>query len=727
MLNAGALFNLFRVNSFYFQMLACGTLFAPLCPLEPLYAQGGFLAPVPADAAKNDTTTPHKMPGFSISVDEKKLNLLDDYERYIRHRMWEKALTTLKELSGTKSTSPLLPTAEGFLVDAESRIFMALISLPAEGREAFRLFFDGKARKQFEELPSQTGFKNPQAISDAKKIYSQYFLTSVGDDVADLLGNDAFERGEFSLAARYWRSILDHHPDTNLSEIDVNVKYALALIRSRQSEQAASNIQVISQQFPGKKVTMGGNSVDPVVYLKSLIETNPVKSAPSLHQTAMDSWFINQPIKLQPEKNKPRWKLTYLDNTASQAILKSQSDYYGRGKSYQTFVPPMAVDEKRAYINFYGVCFGVDLQTGKLVWRNAKFKDLGKHLSNYSFHRTSNLKQYHITASGNTVLATLIPEKEMNQYRAAYRLIAYQADSGKKLWTAKIGTESFISKPLVDGEHVYVVSHAQNNKLITLNSLSLKTGKKQWSIPLGTVVAGNSRNGMQVMPVPLLQKQGDDLLILTNNGALFEVSTSLKAINWVFRYPYKSNKTNTNYYYYAIKEETELHSKGQMIRDQNLIYFKEAGSSEVYALDYSAKKVIWKRPVKVSAQLVGIDQKNVYLMSKELEALDRKSHQLNWAVSLPVAAGGLSALIDPKDAWVFTSRGVFQVSKTNGDIIKIYRNSDFSSLGGAIDLHNGLMICISNRAVTAYPTSSQQSKEDTKEDTGNKKIKPLKQ
>jgi len=711
MLTMGAHLKLFRPDySFCFRVMIAVALFFSSGSIESLHAQiviaQAVAMPVPAVAEAN-AASPHKMPGFSLSVDEKKLNLLDDYERYIRHRMWEKALTALKELSETKSTSQLLPTADGFLVDAEYRIFMALVSLPAEGREAFRLFFDGKARKEFEELSAQTDVLTPKAISEAKKIYSQYFLTSIGDDVADLLGNDAFERGEFAQAAHYWRSILDHHSDTNLSEIDLNVKYALALIRSRQPEQAAANIQVISQQFPDKKVTLGGSAVDPVVYLKSLIAAEPVRSDPAANQIPQESNLINHPVSLQQGKNKPQWQLTYLDQTAAQAIENSQSDYYGRGKSYQTFVPPLAVDQKRAYINFYGVCFAVDLQSGKLVWRNAKFQELGNHFNNYSFHQSSNLKQYHISVSGDVVLATLIPQKEMNHYRARYRLFAYQAATGKELWTSNASNESYISKPLVEGDHIYVVSHAQNNKLLTLNSLALKSGRKEWSIPLGTAVSGNSSNGMEKMPVPILQKQGDNLLILTNNGALFEIAIPTKTINWVFRYPYKVSQGNENYYYAAIDEETELHTDGQLIRDQNLVYFKEAGADEVYALDLAAKRVVWKRPVKESAQLVGLDQKNVYLMSREMEALDRETHELNWAVSLPVAAGGLSALIAPKGAWVFTSRGIFEVSKTNGDIINIFRGSDLTSLGGAIDLHNGLVICVSNQAVTAYPISPQ--------------------
>ena len=116
---------------------------------------------VAGGAVQTAEAAPHKIPGFSISIDEKKLNLLDDYERYVRHQMWEKALSTIKELSASKSTSALLPTSDGFLIDADQRIFRALTSLPAEGREAYRLFFDGKARKEFAELSEKGKLFSP--------------------------------------------------------------------------------------------------------------------------------------------------------------------------------------------------------------------------------------------------------------------------------------------------------------------------------------------------------------------------------------------------------------------------------------------------------------------------------------------------------------------------------------------------------------------------------------
>lgn len=643
-----------------------------------------------------------KTSGFSISVDEKKLNQLDDFERYVRHQMWEKALTTIKELSASKSMSALLPTQDGFLINADQRIFRALTSLPIEGREAYRLFFDGKARKEYAELSKEGQLYSPEKAKKAEQLYHQYFLTSIGDDVADLLGNQAFERGDFFRAAQYWRSILDHHPDTSLSELDLNVKYALALIRGREVERAAATIEVISQQFPGQKVTLGGQSIEPVSYLKTLLPKNSASSDPAEKKRASNQF--TRTLELPKAGTKPGWQLHFLDKAVEQALQNSQSDYYGRRKSYATYVPPMAVDQQHAYFNYYGVCFAVDLKTGKLLWRTAKFKDLGNHFNNYSFHQSSHLNQYHIAVSGKYVLATLIPKKEMNRYRACYRLIVYHKDTGKELWQSKAANEGFICKPLISGDQVYVVSHMQNNKQLKLDCLALKNGKREWSIPLGSVVAGASTNGMEDMPSPLLRKYGDQLLVLTNNGALLDISLPNRSIEWVFRYSYPVNQTNSNYYYAAVDEEVELHSTGQMFRDQNLLYFKEAGARELYALDLAAKKVVWKRPVKESAQLVGVDGRNVYLLSKELEAFDRQTNRLNWAVSLPVAAGGLSAVLGPEQAWIFTSRGIFEISKTNGDILNIYRGHDLDSLGGAIALKQGLVLCVSNQAVTAYPT-----------------------
>ncbi len=663
-------------------------------------------------AVQAPETSPHKIPGFSISVDEKKLNLLDDFERYVRHQMWEKALTTIKDLSASQSSSALLPTQDGFLIDANQRIFRALTSLPPEGREAYRLFYDGKARKEFAELSEKHPLYSADAEKRATEIYYQYFLTSIGDEVADLLGNQAFERGEFLQAAEYWRSILEHHPDTSLPELDLNVKHALALIRGARTERAAAAIEVIAQQFPGQKVTLGGNALDPVPYLKSLLPQQNVSSVAS--SKSNDPKSVAQSFQLPDAGSQPHWQLHFLDQSVEQALQNSQSDYYGRSKSYATYVPPIAVDQQHAYVNYYGVCFGLDLKSGKLLWRNAKFKDLGNHFNNYSFHQSSHLNQYHIAVSGDYVLATLIPQKEMNRYRACYRLVAYQKKTGKQVWQTSVNNESYICEPLVVGEQIYTISHQQNSKQLNLSCLSLKTGKKEWGMPLGSVVAGSSTNGMEDMPSPELKLNGESLLVLTNNGALFDISLSGRTINWVFRYPYPVNQTTSNYYYAAAKEEVELHSRGQMYCDHNLLYFKEEGASEVYALDLAAKKVVWKRPIKVAAQLVGIDDQNVYLLSRELEALSRETSRLNWAVSLPIAAGGLSAVIDPQHTWIFTSRGVFEISKSNGDILDIYRGHDLSSLGGAISLNQGLMLCISNQAVTAYPslpTGKQKSKE----------------
>ncbi len=66
-----------------------------------------------------------------------------------------------------------------------------LTALSPEGQAAYRLFYDAEAKKLFEEAEGATELKN------LERIYSAYFITSVGDNAADRLGDLYFELGRF--------------------------------------------------------------------------------------------------------------------------------------------------------------------------------------------------------------------------------------------------------------------------------------------------------------------------------------------------------------------------------------------------------------------------------------------------------------------------------------------------------------------------------------------------
>ena len=120
------------------------------------------------------------------------------------------------------------------------------------------------------------------------------------------------------------------------------------------------------------------------------------------------------------------------------------------------------------------------------------------------------------------------------------------------------------------------------------------------------------------------------------------------------------------------------------------------------AVDPATRKVAWKRPIKDSAQLVGVDQENCYLLSRELECIDRATQKLRWSIELPISGGGLSLAPTTAGLLVFTSRGLFEVNRSDGSILRIFRGHDLGSSGGAIQTIGDRAICVSNRAVTMY-------------------------
>ncbi|HEX7446122.1 MAG TPA: hypothetical protein VF306_01180, partial [Pirellulales bacterium] len=51
----------------------------------------------------------------------------------------------------------------------------------------------------------------------------------------------------------------------------------------------------------------------------------------------------------------------------------------------------------------------------------------------------------------------------------------------------------------------------------------------------------------------------------------------------------------------------------------------------------------------------------------------------------------------------FTSRGIFELDKSNGDTVRLFRGSDLDSLGGVLVGTADQLLSVSNLSVTAYP------------------------
>jgi hypothetical protein len=133
--------------------------------------------------------------------------------------------------------------------------------------------------------------------------------------------------------------------------------------------------------------------------------------------------------------------------------------------------------------------------------------------------------------------------------------------------------------------------------------------------------------------------------------------------------------------------------------------FKGLRSDRLVAVDTQQLKVLWQRPVSRSAMLIGVDDRRVYMGGEELTAYDRESRKLLWSCRVPLGTEWARPALSESRIYQFTPRGVFEVDKDNGRVVRIFRGHDLDSVGGLVLLRPTILLTVSNLAITAYPTS----------------------
>jgi hypothetical protein len=121
-------------------------------------------------------------------------------------------------------------------------------------------------------------------------------------------------------------------------------------------------------------------------------------------------------------------------------------------------------------------------------------------------------------------------------------------------------------------------------------------------------------------------------------------------------------------------------------------------------------KVVWNRPVAPAATLLGADERRIYLGGEELTAYDVETQELLWAAQLPRAANWSMPQLTRNRIYQFTSRGVCEVDKASGEIVRIFRGDDLDSLGGHLFVTPRALVTVSNEGIVAYPLDEPGAK-----------------
>ncbi|HVC94391.1 MAG TPA: PQQ-binding-like beta-propeller repeat protein [Pirellulales bacterium] len=911
----------------------------------PAHAQVVLAAPAAAaeEANPNDPKLPFHLPSQSSDVKE----ALADFHRYVGKGTWERAFKALDKVQAGHPNA-LTPRDDGLLMPTRLLLRQALAELPAAGKQAYRLFHDADAKVLLDEA------KGKDEVEKLVKIFSSFFITTVGDVAADRLGDIYFEQGDMDQAAECWQAVIQYRPESALPRVRLLVKSAIALARAGRWDAFNEMKRQVHERHAGETVVLGGKPTPAEEHLESLwtareSETTarvaelaayerdqlPLKQAewekslaaqpvwqllepamlvstggaaltrqpdgsilvngnmpakdtytftaktelagitgfrlelladPSLaakgpgrapngnlvltelkvtaapaadeskaqpvalqnaqadysqynfpvtasiddnHQP-QNGWAVSprfgeqhvavfettqdvgvtggttlvvtldqqydqhsigrfrilvttspRPVRLadppaavaailaiapesrtaeqQAELTKafraqdaelarltalasvvtnnssdvgdlelpatldPAWQFRMIGPREAQ-MLATLGQNWGWGRlPVSEMVPPAVVDGQRAYVNLLGYHLAVDLKTGKLLWRSAKFHDLAQKMQNNP--QTHSPEQFNLTVAGDTLWSVFRDVQQMGQQGQPFRIGRWEAATGKPGWNSSTVAElqqwNMMGNPLPIGDRVIVAaSKTGQGAEMHLLSLAAADGKLQWSTHLGTSQADQNqwwppRRSAQ----PSLIGFGSKVYVDTHAGALVAVDLRTGSLDWGFNYDSEMPDGN-NMRWYGMPSETLTTGAPQVV--ENKLYFKGMQSSRLYCIDLAGPSLAWKREVNKTSMLIGVDGERLYLGGAEVEAIELKTRKLKWSAHVPMATGWIRPVLTDRRVYQFTSRGVYELDKANGDTVRLFRGADLDSLGGTLLVTPQGLLTVSNLSITSY-------------------------
>jgi outer membrane protein assembly factor BamB len=700
----------------------------------------GSVAPVRAQIIDTGETAEQarKNDGFNIRKEATKFNdALEDFARYRDKKAWELAFRSLETLAEAKRDG-MVPAGDGFFVPSRQRVISSLTSLPPEGKQAFRLFYDAKAKQLLEKAqsaarasqPSGTGNtpaeKPVDEIATLREVYEKYFISSVGDRAADRLGDALFETGDFAGAAATWGAVLKDFPDTTLPKLRLHVKRCTALARATQWDRFDDALRQVRTEFAGERVTIGGKEVVAVEYLEQLrsapatrpaLATTTSSTKPTTGPTTAPAPEPEipeptGPVAL-PGEDTPAWQLKLADDSLNRKLANAlnTNQWAAQFTNMRGALPASCTDGRRVYVNWFGIIFAADVNTGKMVWRNRKFSELGDKLQNI-VNSGTDVDVYSATIAGGRLYVTGFVFSNLGNYQEPVRLVSMNPRDGKVNWSSTNGSLanwSFLGPPLVVGDVIYATARQRNATEVSLLALGVAKGELMWQVQLGTAQGGNNPyRGEAIVPSSALVAANASVYVVTNNGAVLAVDTVGRRVDWAYTFPAPPVMREQNTWFGGPQPMPKPKQRAAaFVAEGSTLYVKEQNGDALYAIDLGGPSLLWKRPIDRESTIARLDDGRLLVVGQDLAAIDTKgkAHPMTWSARLPDLLVRLTPVVSGQRVYAFAPRGIFEIDTSNGDTARILRGVDLDSFGGTLNRAPGRLIAVSNIAVTAYPVS----------------------
>jgi outer membrane protein assembly factor BamB len=640
-----------------------------------------------------DISTGREKPQASFTLPTQAADFkdsLEEFQRLVQHQAWEKAFKSLETIA-SKTTSGFVDRGDGVLMPSRMLLRSLLAGLPSAGKNAYRVFFDAQAAALWDKA---AGAKEADNLS---AIVNNHLISSVGDRAADRLGDLYFEQGEMEQAVAAWRSVLSYCPDSKLPAAQILVKIATVLAREGRWTEFGDVERTVSEKFPNETVEVGGRRLKAADEIARLGQAQhdkvPASSAPLPDDLAL------------PESDEPAWQFQFQTKPepGNQNNPFQLMDIYGRMR-VNDFPIPAAIDGQRVYVNLFGIEMAFELATGKLVWRTGRLHQLQLQQGRQGVMP----ERYRIMVVGDRTWSVTRDPQQVNQHPPLFSLVTREAATGKEVWSSRRSLSGWnvMGTPRLAGDQIYVGAGRTNQgRELAVLVLSAKDGKLLKTLTLGNHAVDQNQVYNERIAEPSFFVHRDRLFVDTHAGALVSVQPGTGTIDWGILYESPPSQTG---YYYSEYQPPQL-GVGETVYAAGLLFSKGMRSTRLLGVQPDGPGVVWNRPVSRSAIIAGADEEYVYLGGEELTAYNLKTQDLVWATQVPRTASWSEPLVTKNRLYQFTSRGICEIDKHSGRLLRMFRGVDLDSFGGALFVTPNALVTVSNLGITAYPRGSAES------------------
>lgn len=628
-----------------------------------------------------------------VETSPELMNLIDRAQDAAGRNDWKVAVDSLQRVIDD-ATGALLPCEDGaapggVLYESARRYARRLLrELPPEGRRAYRLVNDGRARGIVERA------RQDHDLAALRGVVDRYLLTSVGDNAADLLSSWLLDSGRAGEALPVLMDLIDFCDDHDVPQERVVAKLAAANALLGRNDDAASVLNDYRAQVdPNNAAVTWMSQVVSVVAARDLQSSGSAfgsyRAAPlTVNQSP-------QPLNPRLMENPPWvyelpggveniWQRIFENEDAAPALLG---------------LAELVSDGRRLFVRKRGGCAALQpddlmpiwetaVSTGSEAARQARPVDVQRLLG------MSSPQQYFEDDPGKLIstaagLVFVIESSGAGEYRgndllpaeaseaqpetvpparinvnalAASRLVAVDAATGAIRWQRGrtgqpadvLGDVHFMSVPIAVGDFVWVPY--QRRKDFAIAVLRPSDGAVVQSVLLGSAA---ELNPTRRVAAPL--GYGDGVVYVPSGyGMLFAVDASDFSLRWAVQYSP------------ATSVDRRVPAAGWMptapVAVGGLVLLAPTDHSELLAFSSSDGQFAWSIPAEQNSYILAARPDRFWLAGRGLACRLVQDGGVVWKADVANVPTGRAVLVQDR-ILVPTSTGLASLSADSGELL----------------------------------------------------------